>query len=136
MKHFSKRFLILTAAIVAMTMTACQESLEQKAAYEAIMYTQQNCPAQMSDNLILDSMVFEADPHTIHYYYTLTASADSVGLFGETQRKVLLTDLKNTTALAIYKEAGYRFAYTYHSQKNPDVVLFEAIYTEKDYSQK
>ena len=135
MKHFNVRFLTLTAAI-AMAMTACQESLEQKAAHEALMFTQKNCPAQMSDILILDSMVFEANTHTIHYYYTLTASADSVGLFGDTQRKVLLTDLKNTTSLAAYKEAGYRFAYTYHSQKNSDVVLFEAIFSENDYKQK
>ena len=134
MMRFNIRFLIMAAAI-AMTMAACQESLEQKAAHEAIMYTQKNCPAKMSDNLILDSMVFEADTHTIHYYYTLTAEADSVGLFGDTQRKVLKTDLKNTTALAAYKEAGYRFAYTYHSQKDPETVLFEAIFSEKDYNQ-
>ena len=134
MMRLNTRFLIMAAAI-AMTMAACQESLEQKAAHEAIMYTQKNCPAKMSDNLILDSMVFEADTHTIHYYYTLTAEADSVGLFGDTQRKVLKTDLKNTTALAAYKEAGYRFAYTYHSQKDPEVVLFEAIFSEKDYNQ-
>ena len=135
MKRFNAKFLVLTAA-VAMAMTACQESLEQRAAHEALMFTQENCPAQMSDNLILDSMVFEADTHTIHYYYTLEASADSVGLFGETQRKVLLTDLKNITALEAYKEAGYRFAYTYHSQRDPGVVLFEAIFSEKDYGQK
>lgn len=134
MMRLNIRFLIMAAAI-AMTMAACQESLEQKAAHEAIMYTQKNCPAKMSDNLILDSMVFEADTHTIHYYYTLTAEADSVGLFGDTQRKVLKTDLKNTTALAAYKEAGYRFAYTYHSQKDPETVLFEAIFSEKDYNQ-
>ena len=135
MKHFNIRFFILTAA-VATAMAACQESLDQKAAHEALVFTQKNCPAQMSDNLIIDSMVFEADTHTLHYYYTLTASADSVGLFGETLRKVLLTDLKNTTALAAYKEAGYRFAYTYYSKKEPDTVLFEAVFTTNDYNQK
>ena len=135
MKHFSIRFLMLTAAI-ATTMAACQESLEQKAAHEALMFTQKNCPARMSDNLVIDSMVFEQDTHTIHYYYTLTASADSVGLFGETLRRVLLTDLKNTTALMPYKEAGYRFGYTYHSQQNPNEVLFEAIFSENDYGQQ
>ena len=135
MKYLNMRFLILTAA-TAMTMAACQESLEQKAAHEALMFTQKNCPARMSDNLVIDSMIFEADTHTLHYYYTLTAPADSVGLFGETLRKVLLTDLKNTTALMAYKEAGYQFAYTYHSQENPDTVLFEAIFSEKDYNQK
>ena len=32
-----------------------------------------------------------------------------------------------------YKEAGYRFAYTYHSQKNPQVVIFQTVFSEKDY---
>ena len=140
MKYFSARLMTILAAAIAMTMTACQETLEQKAAYEALMYTEQNCPVQMSDNLFLDSMVFEADSHTLHYYYTLVAEADSVelfgGVFGETQRKVLLTDLKNITALAAYKEAGYSFAYTYYSQKNPTKILFEAVFSEKDYKQK
>ena len=135
MKHFSTRFLILTA-VIAVSMTACQESLEQKAAHEALMFTQKNCPVKMSDNLVIDSMVFEADTRTLHYYYTLTAPADSVGLFSETLKKVLLTDLKNTTALMAYKEAGYRFAYTYYSQEDPNIVLFEAIFSEKDYKQK
>ena len=135
MKHYNVRFLILTAAI-SMTMAACQESLEQKAAHEALMYTQKNCPAQLSDNLIVDSLVFEADTHTLHYYYTLTEIADSIGMLGETARKVLLTDLKNTTAMMAYKDAGYRFAYTYHSQKNPNKVLYEMIFTKEDYNQK
>ena len=100
------------------------------------MFTQKNCPAQMSDNLIIDSMVFEPATHTLHYYYTLTKVADSIVLFGDSYRKVLLTDLKNTTALAVYKEAGYRFAYTYHSQNDPKRVLFEAVFSEKDYKQK
>ena len=135
MKHCNARFFILTAAI-ATTMAACQESLEQKAAHEALMFTQKNCPAKMSDNLIIDSLVFEPSTHTLHYYYTLTETADSVGLFGETLRKVLLTDLKNTTALMAYKEAGYQFAYTYHSQKDPKTVLFEAIFSANDYNKK
>ena len=135
MRHCNARFLLLTAAI-AVAMAACQESLDQKAAHEALMFTQKNCPARMSDNLTIDSMVFEPATHTLHYYYTLTAPADSVGLFGETLRKVLLTDLKNTTALMAYKEAGYQFAYTYYSEQEPGLVLFEAIFNEKDYGQK
>ena len=135
MKHCNTRFLILTAAI-ATTMAACQESLEQKAAHEALIFTQKNCPAQMSDNLIIDSMVFEADTRTLHYYYTLVGKTDNMDEHGETLRKVLLTDLKNTTALMAYKEAGFQFAYTYYAQKEPHKVLFEAIFGEKDYNQK
>lgn len=133
MKHCNIRFLILIAAI-AMTMVACQESLEQKAAHEALMYTTKNCPAQMSDNLIMDSMTFDVSTHTLHFHYTLTGVADSVGLLnGETLKKVLRTDLKNTTAMMDYKEAGYQFTYTYHSQKNPNKVLFEVTFDKKDY---
>ena len=133
MKHYSARFLILTAAI-ATTMAACQESLEEKAAQEAQLYTQKNCPAKMNDNLILDSLTFELGTHTLHYYYTLTGMADSVGLLDEEiAKQALLTELKNTTSMMAYKEAGYQFAYTYHSQKNPNTTLFEITFGKKDY---
>ena len=121
-------------AIAAMALMACQESLEEKAAQEARQYTRKNCPAKMDDNLTIDSLAFEAETRTLHYYYTITGKADSVGLLNaETARQALLSELKNTTSMMAYKEAGYRFAYTYHSQKNPSTILFQAVFSPKDY---
>ena len=128
---------LITFALAAIVFTACQESLEEKAAQEAKMYTQKNCPAMIGENLRMDSLTFEISTRTLHYYYTLSGVADSVGLLDdETARNSLLNELKNTTSMMAYKEAGYRFAYTYHSQKNPKTILFDMVFSEKDYNAK
>ena len=125
---------LFVLAITTLTLAACQESLEEKAAREAQMYTKKNCPARISETVIMDSMTFEKESHTIHYYYTLTGAADSLGITNkEEARGSLLAALKNTPSLAIYKDDGYRFAYTYHSQSVPDTILFEAAFTSDDY---
>ncbi len=127
----------ITFALAAIVFTACQESLEEKAAQEAKMYTQKNCPAMIGENLRMDSLTFELPTRTLHYYYTLSGVADSVGLLDdETARNSLLNELKNTTSMMAYKEAGYRFAYTYRSQKNPKTILFDMVFSEKDYNAK
>ena len=124
-------------ALMALTFYACQESLEQKAMKEAKLYTQKNCPAQLDKNLTMDSLTFEAGTHTLHYYYTLSGNADSVGLLNkDNARNALLTELKNTTTMMAYKEAGFSFAYTYHSKKDPKTILFETVFNEKDYKKK
>ena len=71
---------------------------------------------------------------TLHFYYTLSGEADTVGVMNQIDAKtLLLSELKNTTAMLAYKDAGYNFAYTYHSQKNPQVVIFQTVFSEKDY---
>jgi hypothetical protein len=128
---------LITFALAAIVFAACQESLEEKAAQEAKMYTQKNCPAMIGENLRMDSLTFEISTRTLHYYYTLSGIADTVGLLDEeTARGSLLNELKNTTSMMAYKEAGYRFAYTYHSQKNPKTILFDMVFSEKDYNAK
>lgn len=118
-------------------LAGCQESLEEKCASECKAYTQKNCPARLDDKCIVDSLTFEANSHTLHYYYTLTGVADSVGLLNSTEVKsALLDQLSNTTSMKAYKDAGYSFAYTYYSQKRPDLVLFDVRLTKKDYSPK
>ena len=79
-------------------------------------------------------MTFEAETHTLHYYYRLTGIADNdsilkfIDVIG-----MLKNEVKNTTSLRVYKENNYRFAYTYHSEKDPQKVLLDVVFTEKDY---
>ena len=121
-------------ACLALIFAACQESLEDRCAREAKEYTARNCPAKMEENVILDSLTFEKGTHTLHYYYRLTGIADKEGLLDSLQAtKVLKDGLKNTTAMKTYKDNGYNFAYTYHSEKDPKKVLFEVTFTKNDY---
>ena len=126
----------LLTVMAALLLTACQETLEEKAAKEAEIYTKKNCPARIADNLTMDSLTYEQQTRTLHYYYTITGAADSVGLLNpETARSALLTELKNTTSMMAYKEAGFAFAYTYHSQRPRGTVLYETVFKDKDYNQ-
>jgi hypothetical protein len=124
-------------ALVAVMFSACQESLEEKCAKEVQMYNQKNCPAKMSENIIMDSISFDASTHTINYFYTLTGFADTIIVDQQKEvRETLLGELKNSPGLAAYKEAGYKFHYRYMSQKHPEEVLYDMLFTSKDYNKE
>ena len=125
--------IILFAGLVLL-FSACQESLEDKCAREAKAYTAKNCPAKMEENIIMDSLTFERETHTLHYYYRMTGVADKERALDTALAKKLLTEtLKNTTAMKVYKDNSYNFTYTYRSEKDPSKVLFDLTLTEKDY---
>ena len=125
---------VIVFASLALLFAACQESLEDRCAREAKEYTKRNCPAHMEKNIIMDSLTFERATHTLHYYYRITGFADKEGMLDTLQATKLLKDgLKNTTAMKVYKDNGYNFTYTYHSEKDPKKVLLEVTLTEKDY---
>jgi len=127
-----KKFWIFVISTVLFT--ACQESLEDRCAREAKEYTRKNCPVKLDNTTTLDSMTFESDTHTLHYYYRLTGLADNDSIVKNIDFVSLLkNELKNTTSLRVYKENKFRFAYTYHSEKDPKKVLLDVVFTEKDY---
>lgn len=121
-------------AIIAFLFSACQESLEDRAERDAKDYTRKNCPTAIDDYTIIDSLTFERDTRTIHYYYRLTGVADEE----ETLKRIdavnlLKSSLKNSTLVKTYKDASFRFAYTYHSGQDPKKVLLDVVFTDKDY---
>lgn len=121
-------------ALFTTLLAACQESIDEKAAREAKLYTKKNCPAQLDQNLVIDSMTFEATTRTLHYYYTLSGTADTVIPSRRPAiREALLHDLKNTTMMKTYKDEGFNFAYTYYSKKNPGETIFDMTLTKDDY---
>ena len=128
-----KKYLIF--AILTVVLAACQESLEDRCDREAKEYTKKNCPVKLDNYTTLDSLTFERATHTLHYYYRLTGFADNrPGILTEVDAvDALKQELKNTTALRVYKENKYRFAYTYHSEKDPKKVLLQVVFTDKDY---
>ena len=127
-----KKFWVLSA--IMLLLTACQESLEDRCARETKEYTRKNCPAKMDNNIILDSLTFERDTHTLHYYYKLTGFADQDSVAKNIDAvNILKKELRNTTTLKLYKDNHYRFAYTYRSEKDPKKVLLDVVLTDKDY---
>ena len=133
-KRLSLRLLASALLALPFLTTACQESLEEKCAKECRQYTEKNCPARLEANLIIDSLTFDAATHTLKYYYTLTGVADSVGLLSRDEvRQALIKELRNTTMMRTYKNADYNFSYIYHSERRPELVLFQETLTARDY---
>ena len=127
-----KKLWVLSA--IMLLLTACQESLEDRCARETKEYTRKNCPAKMDNNIILDSLTFERETHTIHYYYRLTGFADQEDVAKNLDAvNILKNELRNTTTVKLYKDNHYRFAYTYRSEKDPTKVLLDIVLTDKDY---
>ena len=121
-------------AVVALLFTACQESLEDRCERDAKEYTRKHCPTAIDQNTMIDSLTFDRNSHTIHYYYKLTGAADEEEMLKQIDAvNELKQGLKNSTAVKVYKDAKYRFAYTYRSSKDPNKILLDVLFTDKDY---
>ena len=130
MKH------LLYAGVLLLSLSACRNSLEDRAAQECKEYTEKKCPTPVVNDTRMDSMVFEPSTRTIHYYYSLVGNADNEQAIISKKselRKALNDALKADAGTKGYKDAGFNFQYTYHSEKKPSEVLFDATYTTKDY---
>jgi hypothetical protein len=137
-KEYMKRLerAIMMAIIMGTGLTACHENLEERTARECREYTEKYCPVPVDVNVVADSMTFERDSKTIHYYYSLRSNADTL-LTGEEEtavRKALLSDVINAPNLMHYKEANYNFRYTYYSTKHKGKKLYDYLFTPKDYT--
>lgn len=127
-----KKTVVLLMGI--MLLTACQESLEDRCAREAKEFTEKNCPRAVDKEIVLDSMTFEKSTHTISYLYTLMGTLDDPQRIDSKHfRELLLMEVKNSTNLKLYKDAGYSFRYCYYSEKENGTKLFEATFRKSDY---
>lgn len=113
---------------------SCQETMEERCAREAKEYTKKNCPAKIYDNLVHDSIVFEKDTRSMCYYYTFT---ENVNINTKEKRdetgRIFLDNLKNSTSLKTYKDAGLNFKYTYYSSNGKKDIVFQKTFTKQDY---
>lgn len=125
---------IVLGVFSVLMLTACQETMDERCAREAREYTEKKCPAKIIDGVTIDSLVFYPKSRTLTYYYTADGVIDNAEALKEYDlRGMMLKELKNSTAMKDYKEAGYNFGYVYYSTKNKGTRLFEATFREKDY---
>ena len=130
MKH------LFYVGILLLSLSACRNSLEDRAAQECKEYTEKKCPTPVVNDTRMDSMVFEPSSRTIHYYYSLVGNADNeqAVISKKSELRNALNDaLKADAGTKGYKDVGFNFRYTYHSGKTPTKVLLDETYTEKDY---
>lgn len=129
-----KKYLLFTLSLL--TFTACHENLEERAAREAVEFTRKNCPTAVSEYIINDSMTYDKDTRTIHYYYTIKGKADTTAIDWSQARPELIKGVKSATNLRVYKDNDFNFAYTYYSSKNKGKILIDVRITPKDYKSK
>lgn len=129
-----KKYLFLLFSLPLLT--ACHESLEDKAEREADEFTKKNCPIAVSENIVNDSMKYEKETRTIHYFYTICGKADTTAINKQQAKEELIKGVKDAMTIRTYKEHGFNFAYTYFSAKNKGQILIDVKVTPKDYNGK
>lgn len=127
---------LICFALAAVLFWGCHESLADKAARQCREFTERNCPQQLQNGMIYDSLTFDRQSLTIHYWYTITGPGDNAELISRQRQKLrstLLESIKSDVQSVKYKEAGFAFAVTCHSGKAPNQVLLDERFTEKEY---
>lgn len=122
-------FLVLVSFL-----TACQESLEERAAREARVMTETKCPMPIGDTMFLDSVVFDIPTLTQSQYFRVYGELDNDSVFERFDiYALLLNELKNSPSYKALIERGVDFHYVYRSTANPDEILLDLTLTPEDY---
>jgi hypothetical protein len=97
-----KLFLMVTNIIL---LTACQESLEERAAREAREVTEAKCPMPIGNNMYMDSVVFNIPTLTQTQYFRFTGDTDNdsvvTTLENTNVKETLVQELKNIFILML-----------------------------------
>ena len=124
-------------AISCLLFIACgHESLEDRASREAAEFTKKYCPTPVSNYTRTDSVAFYKATRTYTYYCSFSDKFDDQRIINQNYTKIregLAKGISDNMSLKVYKDAGFNFQYICHSTKNPQTVLFKALYTHKDY---
>ena len=127
-----RRTIVITA--LALLAGACQESLEERAAREALEMTETKCPMPVGENLLLDSVVFDIPSLTQSQFFSVQGALDDDSLLGSVDaRELLINELRNSPSYRPLMERGVAFHYVYYSGSEPGRVLLEQTLTPDDY---
>lgn len=126
---------IMFLFVAATLLTACQESLEERAAREARELTEDKCPMPIGNNMMLDSVVFDIPTLTQSQYFRFTGDNDndSVVFALQDAKSLLVSELKSMPSYKPLMNKGISFRYVYRSNKNPEKTYLEITITKEDY---
>lgn len=126
-------------ASLALVLAGChKESFDERVARECKEYTAKYCPADMDENMKLDSLSYDIKQKVFTHSYRLSGplAVDSVYTDNVRQNmeEIVLDDLKESITLRPYKEAGLTFRFVYYNDQTGCLIM-EFIFTPKDYCQ-
>lgn len=134
-KIFTLKKSVLMLGIVLVLASCHRTTLEDQAEKMAEDYTERYCPTPVTDMQRTDSITFDRDTHTLNYFFTLTDKADNADNVAKVKKKItnaLLAELKENTNMRVYKDAGYKFHYTFRSESTKST-LYEVTFSQKNY---
>jgi len=125
---------ILLLLMTLLTLSACQESMKDRAERDAKDATAKRCPMRLNDEgtLILERITF--DKNTLIWKQDFLLDATPEQLEQLDMRDILLQDLKNQPSYKPYMENNFIFQYVYCDMKNPEDTLINIKLTPKDYN--
>lgn len=109
-------------------LSSCQESIEERAARQAKEYTERYCPTPVMNYSRTDSVVFDRNRKVYIYYLSFCDMLDDPKVIDENRDRItdmLTQSVRESTGLKNFVEAGFRFEYVCHSEKEPRKVLFK-----------
>lgn len=130
-----KKLFMMVSTIILLT--ACQESLEERAAREAREVTEAKCPMPIGNNMYMDSVVFNIPTLTQTQYFRFTGDTDNdsvvTTLENTNVKETLVQELKNTPNYKALMQRGVSFRYVYRSTKNPEKTYLDITIVKEDY---
>ena len=127
-----RKILILTFALL--TLTACQESMEERAARDAKETTVKKCPIPLDaeGRVVLESIDFDIPTRTWCQNFLLLV--DSGAVIEDNQiRGLLIDELRNTPSYKPYMESRFNFKYVYCNMRSPGDTVINLTLTPRDY---
>lgn len=132
-----KKVIIYTLLACCILPSCTRKSYEDQVAEAAVEFTEKQCPREIDDYTTIDSMVFERDSLTIHYYYTLKNKLDDEKALSPSVKEDfyenMLLKLRGDIALKKEKEYGMTFTYHYYSASTGKELL-NLTFKKDDYT--
>lgn len=115
------------ALLMALCGSCGDNSFDKRMERECRENTQRLCPIKIEQDTMLDSMAFDRDTHTLHYYYSLHGPLDRKELYTEdvvdAHRSTLIADIRKSVTLKDAKDAKVNFCCMYLSASTGQVLL-------------
>lgn len=114
--------------LIPLFLSSCQETLKERAARQAKEYTERYCPTPVINYSRTDSVVFDRKRNVYIYYLSFCDLLDDQKIIEENRDKItdmLTQSVRESTGLKNFIEAGFKFEYVCHSEKEPKKVLFK-----------
>lgn len=115
--------LILSVLVSAFLLCSCQENFEKSLQREAREFTEKQCPQEVEEGTMLDSLVYLPTSHTLTHYYSVNPANEKI-LKDKTPllHHMLVQRTANDIVYKSVKDKGVTFKYVYYSESKKTIV--------------